>query len=173
MSNFINKSNRFLSVLPLAAALLVSSCSDDNNEAATRSNVVAAKSAKIETSIVGNNKNMTVNKIDDAQNYKQMSQPVDKASWLEKGKFKKEFTKDCITREVNNAGSNPIDLKYIEATCACIANYMDDKLTDQEADEFLKDDNHVQALQIRYDAGAYKCVQETQKEQEPKVTRFQ
>jgi len=173
MSNFINKSNRFLSVLPLVVALLVSSCSDDNNEVTTKSNTTVAANAKIGTSIVGNNKNMTVNRIDDKHNYKQMSQPVDKASWVEKGKFKKEFTKDCITREVNSAGSQPVNLKYIETTCACIANYMDDKLTDQEADEFLKDDNHVRALQMRYDAGAYKCVQETQKEQEPKITRFQ
>jgi len=172
MSKFINKSNRFLSVLSLTAVLFISSCSDDN-EVATKNNGVVAKSAKIETSIVGNNKNMTDNKIDDKSYYKQMSQPVDKANWVEKGKFKKEFTKDCITREVNSAGSGSVDLKYIETTCACIADYMDDKLTDQEADEFLKDDNHVRALQMKYDAGAYKCVQETQKEQEPKITRFQ
>jgi len=116
---------------------------------------------------------MTANKIGDVQNYEQMSKPVDKANWVEKGKFKKEFTKDCIGREIANAGDNKLDTAYIEKTCACIADYMDNHLTDQEADEYLKEDNHVRSFQMSYDAGAYECVQAFQKPVEPTITRFQ
>jgi len=166
MGHITSKSKRFLSVLPLAAMVFLSACSDDKE-----SNEVVSKQATIEKSIVGNNNNMTPNKIDDKQHYKEMSKPLDKANWVEKGKFKKEFTKDCITREVNLAG-NKADLNYIEKTCACIGDYMDNHLTDQEAEEFLKEDNHMRALQIRYDTAAYQCVQEGQKEVEPKITKF-
>ena len=164
MGNFTSKSNRFLCVLPLAAVVFLSGCSDEKKE-------VVTQTATVKTSIVGNSKNMTPNKIDDKQYYKQMSKPLDKASWVEKGKFKKEFAKDCVTREVDSAGKNA-DLKYIEKTCGCIADYMDNHLTDAEADEFLKEDSHMRALQIRYDTAAYQCIQEDQKVAEPKVTRF-
>jgi len=176
MSNFPRKSNLFLSVLPLVAVILLSGCSDDktNNSKETSSNkTVVTKKANIDKTIVGNNKNMTTNILGDKQNYKEMSQPIDKASWVEKGKFKKEFTKECIAREVANAGNKKADINYIEKTCNCIADYMDNKLTDQEADEYLKEGNNVRAFQIRYDAAAYECVQESQKVAEPKITRFQ
>jgi len=166
MSHFTSKANRFLSVLPLAAVVFLSACSDDDNN-----KEVVVKPAAIAKSIVGNNKNMTPNKMDDKQHYKEMSKPLDKASWVEKGKFKKEFNKDCVTREVNLAGDKA-DHKYIEKTCACITDYMDNHLTDAEADEFLKEDSHMRALQIRYDTAAYQCIQEDQKVAEPKVTRF-
>ncbi len=170
MSDFKSKSNCFLSVMSLTAVVFLSACSDDNDS--TKKTKAVTKEAKVATTIVGNSKNMTANKIDDKQNYKQMSKPVDKANWVEKGKFKKEFTKDCIAREVAIAGGK-VDLAYVEKTCACIADYMDNHLTDQEADEYLKEDNHVRSFQIRYDAGAYECVQGSQKEVEPKITRFQ
>jgi len=170
MSRFKSKSNRFVSIVSLAAVIFLSACSDDNDS--TKKTEAVTKEAKVARTIVGNNKNMTANKLDDKQNYKQMSKPIDKANWVEKGKFKKEFTKDCITREVAVAGDK-VDLGYVEKTCACIANYMDNHLTDQEADEFLKEDNHVRSFQIRYDAAAFECVQESQKEVEPKITRFQ
>jgi len=170
MSRFKSKSNRFLSVISLVAVVFLSACSDDNDGA--KKTEAVTKEAKVATTIVGNSKNMTANRIDDKQNYKQMSQPIDKANWVEKGKFKKEFSKDCIAREVA-IGGDKVDLGYVEKTCACIADYMDNHLTDQEADEYLKEDNHVRSFQIRYDAAAYECVQESQKEVEPKITRFQ
>jgi hypothetical protein len=168
MSHFKSTSNRLLVVLPLFAAMFLSACSDDNS-----SKEAITNNATVAKTIVGNNKNMTANTLDDTQHYKQMSKPVDKANWVEKGKFKKEFTKDCITREEAIAEGGKVDLAYIEKTCACIADYMDNKLTDQEADEYLKEDNHVQSFKMRYDAGAYECVQESQKVAEPKITRFQ
>lgn len=168
MSHITNTSNRLLVVLPLFAAMFLSACSDENStKEVVTTNVTVAKT------MVGNNKNMTANKLGDAQHYMEMSTPVDKANWVEKGKFKKEFTKDCIAREVAIEGENKTDMSYIEKTCACIADHMDNKLTDQEADEFLKEDNHVRAFQIKYDAAAYECVQESQKVAEPKITRFQ
>ncbi len=165
MGNFTGKENRFLVVLSLAAVIFLVSCSDDKQE--------TPQTVKVEKSIVGNGKNMTANKLDDKQYYKEMSKPVDKASWVEKGKFKKEFTKDCINRELQSAGKNKVDRGYIEKTCACIADYMDEHLTDQEAEEFLGEDNHMRALQIRYDTAAYQCIQGAKKTAEPKITRFQ
>lgn len=161
----MGKENSLLVVLSLAAVVFLSSCSDNQQ--------VTTQQAKVETSIVGNSKNMTKNKLDDKQYYKQMSKPLDKASWVEKGKFKKEFTKDCINRELQSAGKNKVDNSFIETTCACIADYMDEHLTDQEAEEFLGEDNHMRALQIRYDTAAYQCIQGAKKIEDPKVTRFQ
>jgi hypothetical protein len=165
MGIFTGKKNRFLVVLPLAAVVFLSSCSDDNE--------VSTKKAEIKVSVVGNNKDMTANKLDDKQYYKEMSQPLDKATWVEKGKFKKEFTKDCINRELQSVEKNKVDRDFFEKTCACIADYMDEHLTDQEAEEFLGEDNHMRALQIRYDTAAYQCIQGAKKTEEPKITRFQ
>lgn len=175
MSCFKSNFNRFLVVLPLMSIVFLSSCSDDNaaNKEVAANKEAVTKEASVAKSIVGNNKNMTANKIADAEHYKQMSKAVEKANWVEKGKFKKEFTKDCISREIATAGDNKVDTSYIEKTCACIADYMDNHLTDQEADEYLKEDNHVRSFQMRYDAGAYECVQEFQKAVEPTITRFQ
>lgn len=161
----MGKENRFLVVLFLATVIFLSSCSDDKEH--------TTQKAKIESSIVGNNKNITENKLDKKQYYKEMSKPIDKATWVEKNKFKKEFSKDCINRELQSAGKNEIDRGFIEKTCHCIADYMDEHLTDQEAEEFLGEDNHMRALQIRYDTAAYQCIQGAKKIEEPKITRFQ
>ncbi len=166
MSNFIGKANHFLCVLPLVATVFLSSCSDESTE-------IGTKNAKVEKTVVGNSKNMTANKLDDKPHYKEMSKPADKASWVEKGKFNKEFKKDCIARELNSTSTRKIDKEFIETTCDCIADYMDDHLTDQEAEEFLKEDSHMRALQIRYDAAAFQCIKGADKVSEPKFTRFQ
>ncbi len=164
MSIFSGKSNIFLTVLSLLTILLLSSCSDDRKE-------VGTKKATVERTIVGNSKNMTANKLDDKSYYKEMSKPIDKASWVEKGKFNKEFKKDCIARELRT--DKAVDKAFIEKTCDCIADYMDDKLTDQEAEEFLKEDSHMRSLQIRYDTAAFHCIKGADKTSEPKITRFQ
>lgn len=166
MSNSTAKSNRLLSALPLVAIVFLSACSDE------KSSEVVTKNAVVKTEIVGNSKNMADSKVDDRQHYKEMSKPADKANWVEKGKFNKEFSKDCIARELNSAGEAKVDKAYIEKTCNCIADYMDDHLTDQEADEFLKEDSHMRALQIRYDTAAYHCIQGADKVAEPKITKF-
>ncbi len=165
MGNSTGKTNLFLVVLSMVVVVFLSSCSDEK--------AVSTKQAEVASSIVGNSKNMTANKLDDKQHYKEMSQPIDKASWVEKGKFKKEFSKDCINRELQSAGKNKVDRNFIEKTCHCIADYMDEHLTDQEAEEFLGEDNHMRALQIRYDTAAYQCIQGAKKTVEPKITKFQ
>jgi len=168
MSNLTKKTKFLFSVLPLVAVLFLSSCSNDDNVEAT------TDTATVEKSIVGNGKNMTTNKLDKKSHYKEMSKSADKANWVEKGKFNKEFKKDCIARELNSAGADKkVDKQFIEKTCDCIADYMDDHLTDQEADEFLKEDSHMRALQIRYDTAAYQCIEGAKKVSKPKITRFQ
>ncbi len=169
MRKFTHHSFRTLSVVTFVMALLLSGCSDDKQQ---ETQVAAPKPATVTKSIVGNNKNMVSNKLDDKQHYSEMSKPLDKASWVEKGKFKKEFSKDCINRELKNAGDASVDRAYIEKTCDCIADYMDEHLTDQEAEEFLGEDNHMRALQIRYDTAAYQCIQGADKVAEPKITKF-
>lgn len=163
MGNYFNQSNRFLIVLSLFLTLFVSACSDDNE---------STKSVVKNTTTIVDNKKMTPNKLEDKNHYQQMSQPLDKANWVEKGKFRNEFEKDCIARELNDPTNKTPNRKYVEKTCKCIADYMDEHLTDQEAEEFLGEDNHMRALQIRYDAAAFQCISGSDKVKEPKVTRF-
>ncbi|MFW5443566.1 MAG: hypothetical protein ACKE51_04565 [Methylococcaceae bacterium] len=165
MGNFTSKSNHFLFVLSLAAIAFLSSCSDDNKDVSTK-NISKAVTQHVD------NKSITPNELNDKNHYEEMSQPLDKANWLEKGKFRNEFARDCVARELNITNGKKLDRDYIEKTCDCIANYMDDHLTDQEAEEFLGEDNHMRALQIRYDAAAYHCVQKNGTVKEPTITKF-
>lgn len=165
MRVFTKQSNIPLLALSLAATVFLSSCSDDKKE-------VSSKESKPVVQMTDNNKKITKNDSINEEYYDQMSKPIDKPTWVEKNKFKKEFSKDCINRELKNAGGKTVDRQFIETTCDCIADYMDNHLSDQEAEEFLKDDNHMRALQIRYDAAAYQCIGSADKTQEPKITKF-
>ncbi|MCK5830666.1 MAG: hypothetical protein KAH20_10215 [Methylococcales bacterium] len=164
MNIFSRQSHILLLVFSLATTIFLSSCSDDKKEISSKtSNLVIEKTDNTKTAQTGSiNKNF----------YDQMSKPIDKPTWVEKNKFKKEFSKDCINRELKNAGNKKVDRQFIEKTCDCIADYMDNNLSDQEAEEFLKDDNHMRALQIRYDSAAYHCIAEADDTEKPKVTRF-
>ena len=164
MSNLTKKANNLLNVLPAFVMILfLLSCSNDDNVEAVTENAI------VEKTIVGNSKKMTANKVDDKSFYKAMSKPADKATWVEKGRFNKEFKKDCIARELKGAGADGnVDKPFIEKTCDCIADYMDDHLTDQEAEEFLGEDSHMRALQIRYDTAAFHCIDGAKKVAEPK-----
>lgn len=147
------KRKSFLLILPLVAVTFLSACSDEE-EKVTQS--VTKKVTSTAKKVVALN-----NKERDAQHYKDMSQPMDKATWSEKGKFRNEFSEDCVTREkatAKEAGSI-FDKDHVVKTCECIADYMDDHLTDDEAEEYLRDDNHNRSLQIRFDAAAYNCLQ--------------
>lgn len=162
MIMFSKQSKKILPILSLMAMVFLSSCSDDKEEVSKKGTVAEAT----------DNKKMAQGKTVNEENYAQMSKPIDKPTWVEKSKFRKEFTKDCINRELKSAGDKKVDRKFIETTCDCIADYMDNNLSDQEAEEFLKDDNHMRALQIRYDSAAYQCIAGSDKTKEPKVTRF-
>jgi hypothetical protein len=164
MENFKNRSNHFLLVLSLLTVIFISACSDDNEEV-----VVVANSAGTDTSKSVENYKMAPAKLSDKQYYQEMSQPLDKATWSEKGKFKKEFSEDCVVREIRNSVNKENDRKRFEKTCDCIANYMSDHLTDDEAEEYLRDDNHTRSLQIRFDAAAYHCLQEAKQPDGPVI----
>ena len=143
------KSN--LLVFSLVATAFISSCSNDEEKS---NKSITNQSTNIQKKAI-----IVPNKLTDKQNYDQMSKPLDQASWVERGRFKKEFAADCVARELNSADKSKLDRDYIEKTCACIADEMDEGLTDQEADEYLRDDNHNRSLQIRFDAAAYHCMQ--------------
>jgi hypothetical protein len=132
---------------------ILSGCSDDEEKTTKSITKKVTSTAKKVTAVP--------NKVRDAQYYKDMSQPMDKATWTEKGKFRNEFADDCVAREKATAkeASSIFDRDHVVKTCECIADYMDDHLTDDEAEEYLRDDNHNRSLQIRFDAAAYNCLQ--------------
>ncbi len=164
MENFKNRSNHFLFVLSLLTVIFISACSNDNEEV-----VVVPNSPRSDTSKSVDNYKMAPGKVADKQYYKEMSQPLDKATWSEKGKFKKEFSEDCVAREIRNSVNKENDRKRFEKTCDCIANYMSNHLTDDEAEEYLRDDNHTRSLQIRFDTAAYHCLQEAEQPDGPVI----
>jgi len=163
MENIKNRSNHLLIILSLLAVVFITACSDDNEE------VVVPSSSTPDASIAIDNYKMAPAKLADKKYYKEMSQPLDKATWSEKGKFKQEFTEDCVARETRNSVNKENDRKRFEKTCDCIANYMSDHLTDEEAEEYLRDENHTRSLQIRFDTAAYHCLQEDKQPKKPVI----
>ncbi len=169
MGNNTQYSNRYTLVLSFLAALFLTACSDDsNNRTATADNSSRVPVAKAESPIKQAPVQKAMSK-QERQHYRDMDTPIDKANWTEKGKFRKEFTADCVGRELQNA-EGKVDRAKIEKNCECIAHYMDDHLTDQEADEYLKEDNHTRSLQIRFEAGAFYCLQKNSPDLKGKIT---
>ncbi len=165
MRLFKSESKSFLLILPLVAVTFLSGCSD-NEEKATKS--VTKKVTSTAKKVIAPS-----TKERDAQHYKDMSQPMDKATWSEKGKFRNEFADDCVTREKATAkdAGGIFDKDHVVKACECIADYMDDHLTDDEAEEYLRDDNHNRSLQIRFESAAYECLQASNQPKDPKFVK--
>jgi len=174
MRNFKNQSHCIQLILALTISVSLSGCSDENENKTT----IITSNTGYRTSRPAEMKKPTENKKAKSrqktqshgeEHYKKMSKPLDKASQSEKGKFVKEFTEDCLVRETMNSENKEYDRKRWAEPCECIAKYMTEHLTDDEAEEYLKDDNHTRSLQIRFEAAAYKCLQATKKPQAPKI----
>jgi hypothetical protein len=78
---------------------------------------------------------------------------------MQKQKFEHEFADQCVTRELKNSTNPESDKAKLSQTCLCIAKYLMEDLTSQEAEKFLDDHENPESLVIRYDAAAYHCLQ--------------
>lgn len=79
--------------------------------------------------------------------------------------FEHEFAKQCINREIKDSVNKSYDSERFAKPCMCIAERVFDGLTPREADRFLREKEHTQKMRIKYEAAAYKCLQQNQ----PKV----
>jgi hypothetical protein len=89
---------------------------------------------------------------------KQNSANDGEASDSVKQKFIKTFSKNCVTRELNNA-NNASDEKRFQQSCDCIAQHIAEDLADVDAEKYLEDHEDTHTLQIKFDAGAFFCLQ--------------
>jgi hypothetical protein len=81
------------------------------------------------------------------------------ASDQEKNIFEKEFTEQCIAREIKNSINKDIDRKRFEKPCNCIAGQIIKNLTAVDAENFLVEKKNTQSMRINFDKAAYFCLQ--------------
>jgi len=135
-------------VLVSVLALTVSACSDD--KPAETQPAASTKSPKKE------------NKVD----YGEASDSVKK-------QFIKTFSANCVTRELKNSVNKDIDGKRFEQTCGCIAEHIAEDLADVDAEKYLDDHEDTHTLQIKFDAGAYFCLQNKAQPKGPHILNKQ
>ena len=152
MKTFIPKKNHFISVLISAVvALSLSACSDDEKPKET----TAVAQEKTSTQ-----KNISVDSPTD---------PTPEADNPQKQKFEHDFAAQCVDRELNNSANKIADADRITKTCGCISAYIMKDLTDEEAEKFNTEHEHPQSLRIKFEAGAYECLQGKVQPAEPKL----
>ena len=95
--------------------------------------------------------------------------PTPEAEEDQKQKFEHDFAAKCVERELNNSQNQSTDADRVTKACDCIASYISKDLTDEEAKKFLSEHENPQSLRIKYEAGAYECLQEKQKPAEPQL----
>ncbi len=99
--------------------------------------------------------------------------PTPEAELTQKQKFEKAFASQCADRELNNPASKIEEADRINKACECIAAYVAKDLTDEEAEKFIDEREQPQSLRIKYEAGAYECLQEKARVEEPKIIKSQ
>ncbi len=135
------KKNHLISVLISALiALSLNACSDEKSKETTV--------ATPEKTSPG--KNISVDSPTDA---------TPEAEDSQKQKFEHDFAAQCVERELNNSANKIDDADRITKTCECISTYIMKDLTDEEAEKFNKEHEHPQSLRIKFEAGAYECLQ--------------
>jgi hypothetical protein len=141
MKTLTPKKNYLISLLvSTVIALSLSACSDDKPKETT-----IASSEKTATG-----KNISVDSPTDA---------TPEAEDNQKQKFEHDFSAQCVERELNNSTNKIDDADRITKTCECISTYIMKDLTDEEAEKFNKEHEHPQSLRIKFEAGAYECLQ--------------
>lgn len=118
-------------------ALFINGCSNDEPEA-TQSESSVVKAAKH-------------NKVDEGE-----------ASDSVKQKFEKQFTKNCVIRELANSNNPDVEEKRAQETCSCIAKHISDDLAEVDAEKYLDDSEDTRALQIKFDTATFFCLQNKQ-----------
>jgi hypothetical protein len=133
--------NNMLKVLTFSlistVAILSSGCSSDEPETAKTAVSTSSKSKPAEK--------------DNNVDYGEASDSV-------KNQFIKTFSKNCVTRELNNS-NNAADEKRFQQSCDCIAQHIAEDLADVDAEKYLEDHEDTHTLQIKFDAGAFFCLQ--------------
>jgi hypothetical protein len=118
-------------------ALFINGCSSDEPEA-TPSNSSTVKAAKH-------------NKVDEGE-----------ASDSVKQKFEKQFTKNCVTRELAASNNPDVEEKRAQDSCSCIAKHIADDLAEVDAEKYLDDNEDTRTLQIKFDTATFFCLQNKQ-----------
>lgn len=131
-----NISKLLLGVTFASLSMINIGCSSDEPEAAKTSAPVATSKPKKENSV----------------DYGEASDTV-------KQKFEKTFSKNCVTRELKNSVNKDSDEARFKATCDCIANHIAEDLAEVDAEKYLDDHEDTHTLQIKFDAGAFFCLQ--------------
>lgn len=119
-------------------ALLLTACSDDQSEPAKTEKTVATSKAKVSK--------------DNVVDYGEASDTV-------KQKFIKTFANNCVARELKNSVNKDMDEKRFAESCNCIAEHIAEDLADIDAEKYLDDHEDTHTLQIKFDAGAFFCLQ--------------
>ena len=137
--NKYNDSIKFsaLSLVTLFLSLALSACSDSGEQRQQRSEV---KLSKTQPSF-------------DHPHGAEVSDLV-------KHKFEHDFAAQCVEREIKASGDDVQNRDRLEKSCMCIAQHLMAGLTAKEAELFLDKHKDTQSLRIRYEAAAYKCLQE-------------
>jgi hypothetical protein len=76
-----------------------------------------------------------------------------------KQKFIKQFSTNCVSRELKKSINQESDEKRFADACACIANKISEDLADIDAEKYLLDHEDTQTLEIKFDHAAYFCLQ--------------
>lgn len=124
--------------LTLLATLALSACSDSKEE---RQETAAVKESAPQPSF------------DHAHG--------NEVSDLVKHKFEHDFAESCVEREVKLDSNQDQYRDRIAKSCMCIAQHLMKDLTAKEAELFLDEHKDTQSLRIRYEAAAYKCLQQS------------
>lgn len=142
-----------LACLALISSLSISACSDSKEE---RQETAAVKESAPRPSF-------------DHAHGKEVSDLV-------KHKFEHDFAERCVEREVKSDSNQDQYRDRIAKSCMCIAQHLMQNLTAKEAELFLDEHKDTQSLRIRYEAAAYKCLQQNaqaQQHQTPSILKQQ
>jgi hypothetical protein len=151
MKTMTPKKNYLISLLvSTVIALSLSACSDEKPKETTISSSEKASPGK----------NISVDSPTDATPEAENSQ---------KQQFEHDFAAQCVERELNNSANKIDDADRITKTCECISTYIMKDLTDEEAEKFNKEHEHPQSLRIKFEAGAYECLQGKVQPADPKL----
>jgi len=140
----MNRLLPYRALLLLVLSLAVSACSDDQSPKTANAPQISSKKDIAKTAV----KSATDNDLD----YGEASDSV-------KRKFIKTFSKNCVTRELKNSVNQDIDEKRFNESCSCIAEHIAEDLAEVDAEKYLDDHEDTHTLQIKFDAGAFFCLQ--------------
>lgn len=88
---------------------------------------------------------------------------------VEKHKFEHDFAQQCVQRELEHSVNKAEDEARWREPCMCIATYLMEDLTTEEAEKFLNEHKDTQSLVIKFENAAYHCLQAKAQPKGPKL----